>query len=422
MRPYLNQLVSQKFDRDILRISLIEKLAAIYRVEPAQVLLGTSKRRLLMLLEKALGKKFAELTIVDESYLEFSDALSVLCESSSNLVVERSLSKAYALDALGIKVMLMSKDVAAKFSTDSNIPPICLALALDSLSATGLIHAKFEREKIVSERKRMADELAKLAEVEQINSEVGDFVVLKVKDTQKIINKLQVSAIDGARKIDDGAIEIKIKSEAENNLVLAALGIISFLPSNREATVIRKTNETEIRVKLNLSRSSPAKITTGIGFFDHMLEQLAKHSGITLEINCSGDLHIDIHHTVEDIAIALGEALKKALGDKKGIQRYGFVLAMDEAQTTAALDLSGRGVLRFEAEFPDTRINDFAVEMVEHFFYSLAMNLGAAIQLKVSGKNTHHMIESCFKAFALTLKQAVREGSDLAIPSTKGIL
>ena len=163
------------------------------------------------------------------------------------------------------------------------------------------------------------------------------------------------------------------------------------------------------------------RATTGIGFFDHMLEQLAKHGGFALDLSCLGDLHIDEHHTVEDCALALGEALKKALGDKRGIGRYGFLLPMDEARAQVAIDLSGRAYAVFEGQFGREQVGALPSELVPHFFRSLADSLGAAIHVTVKGENTHHMIEACFKAVGRALRQALRrEGSDL--PSTKGVL
>ncbi|MEJ2128380.1 MAG: bifunctional histidinol-phosphatase/imidazoleglycerol-phosphate dehydratase HisB [Woeseiaceae bacterium] len=191
--------------------------------------------------------------------------------------------------------------------------------------------------------------------------------------------------------------------------------------SERTAHVERNTNETSISAAVNLDTKSPVAIATGIGFYDHMLEQVAKHGGFSLELRCEGDLEVDDHHTIEDTAICLGEALRKALGNKLGIGRYGFVVPMDESEARASIDLSGRGRIVFAAEFPRETVGNLATEMVEHFFRTLADSLGAAIHLEVHGENTHHMIEACFKALGRSLRQAIRrDGSDM--PSTKGTL
>jgi imidazoleglycerol-phosphate dehydratase/histidinol-phosphatase len=189
----------------------------------------------------------------------------------------------------------------------------------------------------------------------------------------------------------------------------------------RRAHVHRKTKETEIHVDVDLSREGPSAIATGLGFFDHMLEQIAKHGGFALDLRCSGDLHIDEHHTIEDCALALGAALREALGDKRGIARYGFLLAMDEAEAQVALDLSGRPFFVWEGRFDRERVGELPTELVPHFFRSLAETLGAALHISVRGENSHHMIESCFKGVGRSLRQAIRlEGRDL--PSTKGTL
>jgi imidazoleglycerol-phosphate dehydratase/histidinol-phosphatase len=190
---------------------------------------------------------------------------------------------------------------------------------------------------------------------------------------------------------------------------------------NRTAAVSRKTKETDISIAVDLDRESPTHVSTGIGFFDHMLEQIAKHGGFSLQLTCQGDLHIDEHHTVEDCALALGQALKAALGDKRGISRYGFVLPMDEALVQVAIDLSGRPYFVFEGQFGRDQVGQLPTELVPHFFRSLAETLGAAVNIKVSGENTHHMIEACFKGVGRTLRQAFRI-ADTELPSTKGTL
>jgi imidazoleglycerol-phosphate dehydratase/histidinol-phosphatase len=193
------------------------------------------------------------------------------------------------------------------------------------------------------------------------------------------------------------------------------------LDAPRMATVERNTRETQITVSVNLDKVVEPQVSTGLGFFDHMLEQIGKHGGFALALRCDGDTHIDEHHTIEDCALALGQALRQALGDKRGIGRYGFVLPMDESQASAALDLSGRPYFVFEGQFPRERVGDIPTELVPHFFRSLCETLGANLHLSVRGENAHHMVEACFKVVARALRQAIRrEGSDL--PSTKGAL
>jgi len=191
--------------------------------------------------------------------------------------------------------------------------------------------------------------------------------------------------------------------------------------SVRTAHVVRKTKETDITVDINLDRESPIRISTGLGFFDHMLEQIARHGGFALDLVCKGDLEIDEHHTVEDCALALGAALRQALGDKRGIARFGFLLPMDETLAQVAIDLSGRAYFVFEGKFNREHVGQLPTELVPHFFRSLADALAAAIHIKVVGENSHHMVEACFKGVGRALRRAVRvEGTEL--PSSKGVL
>jgi imidazoleglycerol-phosphate dehydratase/histidinol-phosphatase len=194
------------------------------------------------------------------------------------------------------------------------------------------------------------------------------------------------------------------------------------LDAPRRATVRRETKETKITVTVDLDAPGPVSLQTGLGFFDHMLEQIARNAGISLVITCDGDLHIDEHHTIEDTGLALGTALKQALGDKRGIGRYGFVMPMDEARADVALDLSGRAWLVFEAEFPRGNVGELPTEMVSHFFKSLSDTLAATLHMKVTGDNTHHMIEALFKGFGRALRPAVARTAGSEIPSSKGVL
>ena len=189
----------------------------------------------------------------------------------------------------------------------------------------------------------------------------------------------------------------------------------------RAARVVRNTKETQIQVEVDLDRAGEPQVATGLGFFDHMLEQLGKHGGFAMSLRCDGDLHIDEHHTVEDSALALGQALREALGDKRGIGRYGFTLPMDESLASAALDFSGRPYLVFDGSFARERVGELPTELVPHFFRSLCESAGLNLNLQVRGDNDHHKVEACFKATARALRQAIRrEGSEL--PSTKGLL
>ena len=234
------------------------------------------------------------------------------------------------------------------------------------------------------------------------------------------------SAVVGDRDTDMefaaniGLKGLKVALSGDTNETWAEIAR-ELLDRPRRAKVTRQTTETKIDIVIDLDSSSTPVVETGIGFFDHMLEQLGKHGGFGLTVRCQGDLHVDEHHTVEDVALAIGQGLKTALGDKRGIQRYGFVLPMDETEAQISIDLGGRPYLVFEGDFPRDRVGEMPTELISHFFHSLSETLGASIHVKVQGENAHHMAEACFKGVARTLRQAIqREGNDL--PSTKGLL
>lgn len=226
--------------------------------------------------------------------------------------------------------------------------------------------------------------------------------------------------------INNGSLSAKVKEASlESNCALTTTSweeIFNLVARpSRKATVTRTTKETDISIDVNLDGSGKSSISTGLGFFDHMLDQLARHGNIDLSIQVKGDLHIDEHHTIEDTALALGDAFLKALGDKRGIERYGFCLPMDDCLAQAAIDFGGRPWLMWEAEFKREKIGEMPTEMFYHFFKSFSDTAKCNLNIKAEGTNEHHKIESIFKAFAKTIKMAVKkEGNQL--PSTKGIL
>ena len=194
----------------------------------------------------------------------------------------------------------------------------------------------------------------------------------------------------------------------------------------RTAEINRKTNETDIALKLNIDGKGDSRINSGCGFLDHMLTLLSRHARFDLELNCKGDTEVDYHHTVEDIGIALGEALSKALGDKRGITRYGsFILPMDESLILTAVDISGRSHLEYDLEIPSQKVGDFDTELAEEFFSGFVRKAEITLHIKkLNGTNSHHIIEGAFKSVARSLKAAVAvdEAFKNEIPSTKGVL
>lgn len=232
----------------------------------------------------------------------------------------------------------------------------------------------------------------------------------------------RLSDIQFAKNIGCKSVYISSESNADADLTTSSWEVIyNELRPKRITSVSRKTNETSIDVIINLDGTGISKINTGLGFMNHMLDQLAKHSGFGIEIICKGDLEVDEHHTVEDIAITLGEAIKIALGDKRGINRFGFCLPMDESRALVTLDLSGRAYLVWNASFSREKIGDVPTELFKHFFYSLSISAGITLNIEAQGENEHHKIEAIFKAFAKSLKQAVQQNGN-GLPTTKGML
>ncbi|MEO6360348.1 MAG: imidazoleglycerol-phosphate dehydratase HisB, partial [Sphingomicrobium sp.] len=272
-------------------------------------------------------------------------------------------------------------------------------------------------------RDSLAKALADAPDVKSVRSGGGNFLLLEVDDAPALTKRLLQLGIRVRFRpnVTANSIRLSIGSPEENAAALAAFGVQSPQMNTRRAEVVRETNETKIAVAVDLDRAEPRKIDTGLPFFDHMLDQLAAHGGFSLLLSCQGDLEIDAHHSVEDCAIALGQALDKALGDKRGIGRYGFALPMDEAAGEALIDLSGRPYGIFEGEFSGSHIGDYPTEMTAHVFRSLAEHLRAAIHVKVRGENDHHKVEAAFKATGRALRQAIRKEGDV-LPSTKGML
>lgn len=256
------------------------------------------------------------------------------------------------------------------------------------------------------------------------------FINDDLSDHQKeLIKNEEIETNTFTEEEADGIIQQKesLQFISDNTLIEEASGWAELshkiLFPSRRFIIKRDTKETKISVSLNLDGTGESDIKTGLNFFDHMLEQIARHGLIDLEIHCDGDLEVDEHHTIEDTAIALGQAIRKAISDNKaGIQRYGFALPMDEAQAHVAIDLSDRPYLEWNVPLKREYIGDFPTEMLEHFFYSLAMNVKATLHVKADGKNEHHIVEAVFKGFAKALRFAVSRNERIKgiLPTTKG--
>ena len=376
-----------------------------------------------------LAKSFPNIFIVvDEAYIEFSETQSFVgdIDEYPNLVILRTLSKAYALAGVRGGSAIADErviELMLKVLPPYPVPRPVENAVMNALAPAAMgVHAERLEETLV-ERARMAQELIKSPFVRTVYPSSANFLLLDVQDDEALMAELNKRAI----KIRDyrsttGRMRISIGSPEENTLALKAFGVVADDKKERVGEVFRKTNETDIAVRVNLDDSSKVEIETGIGFFDHMLEQIAKHGGMGLRLTCKGDLEIDGHHTIEDTALAFGEALYKALGDKAGIGRYGFVMPMDETQAKVAIDLSGRPASVFKGEFPTDHIGEFPVEMCPHFFESLAQTLKCAIHIDVTGENSHHIVEACFKGVGRALRPAFAKTGGSEVPSTKGML
>lgn len=368
--------------------------------------------------------------VVDEAYLEFSDAASLASEAAvrPNLVVLRTLSKAYGLAGARVGALIGNPDmvsIAGRALPPYPLPSLSIEAALLALAPTRRPIHRQRIDRIKSDRERLAGLFATSPLVRSVRSGGGNFLFLEVDRPEELSRRLAADSIRVRFRPNAalGGVRVTIGTEEENEAMLAAFGISSEGPVARRAEVVRDTKETKIAVAVDLDRADARRIDTGIPFYDHMLDQVAAHGGFSLVLSCEGDLEIDGHHSLEDCAIALGTAISRALGERRGIGRFGFSLPMDEAEAHVLIDLSGRPYSVFDGSFEASHIGAYPTEMTRHVFRSLADSIGAAIHVRVEGENDHHKTEACFKAFGRALRQALaRHGDPDALPSTKGVL
>jgi len=268
--------------------------------------------------------------------------------------------------------------------------------------------------------------LTKYLDTEKYDLENSFVIGDRITDVA-LARNLNAKAIWLKQNPDLGADEVVADPELKKYIALDTTSwkrVYEFLKAGkREAEHSRATKETDIYIKLNLDGTGNADVSTGLPFFDHMLDQIARHGGVDLTVKVKGDLHIDEHHTIEDTGIALGEVFLAALGDKRGIERYGFVLPMDDCLAQAAIDFGGRNWIVWDAEFKREKIGDMPTEMFFHFFKSFSDAAKCNLNIKAEGQNEHHKIEAIFKAFAKAIKMAIkRDVNNMVLPSTKGVL
>ena len=368
--------------------------------------------------------------VLDEAYLEFSSTPSLAAEAvrRPNLVVLKTLSKAFGLAGARIGCAIGDPElitIASRALPPYPLPSPSVEAAMAALApARRAIHQE-RIERIKAERERLAGLLKSSPIVKSVRSGGGNFLFLQVDDPEALGAKLRSLGIRVRFRPNaaPGGVRLTIGTEAENAAALAALGVACAMQPVRRAEAVRDTKETKIAVAVDLDKASPRQVQTGVPFYDHMLDQVAAHGGFSLVLSCDGDLEIDAHHSIEDCAIALGSALSQALGERRGIGRFGFALPMDEAKAEVLIDLAGRPFSRFEGAFEASHIGAYPTEMTKHVFRSLADSMRSAIHVRVEGDNDHHKTEACFKAFGRALRQAIRpEVVGDAMPSTKGVL
>jgi histidinol-phosphate aminotransferase/imidazoleglycerol-phosphate dehydratase/histidinol-phosphatase len=365
------------------------------------------------------------LFVVDESLVELSDApsLAAFAESASNLVVLRDLGGAYGFPDEPCAALIANPALIASFEQvlePQALSPAAIRAARAALDPSRMAAHARRFAAVRAEKARVLAALTASPSVAEARATDGPFVFITPRVGDAVRADLRRLAVAGAWR-DASCFRLDVGATADNERALAAFGVWSAAAGPRRSEVTRETLETSIVAAVDLDAQGGSEIDTGVGFFDHMLAQVAAHGGFSLSLQCRGDLEVDAHHTIEDCALALGQALKEALGAKRGIARYGFVLPMDEAEAKVSIDLGGRPYLVFEGAFTAPLIGAYPTEMTEHVFRSLAQSMGAAIHLSVTGENDHHKTEACFKAFGRALRQAVRIEGDVT-PSTKGVI
>lgn len=367
---------------------------------------------------------FSGLVVVDEAYIDFAGE-SLVQEDISNLFILQTFSKALGLAGARLGVGFGSSeviDVLNKIKPPYNVNTLTQEKAIDVLNRPELI--KKQVSILIEEREKMEQTLKGIPSVKKIYPSDANFLLVAFEDPQKTYSALMAKGIvvrDRSGQVPD-TLRITIGTPTENQRLIAALKEVDYEEKGRVGRCIRATSETKIKIEVNLDDPSNTSISTGVAFFDHMLDQIARHGAIGLYVEVEGDIAIDTHHTIEDTALALGTAFNDALKDRKGIERYGFLLPMDDCLAQVAIDFGGRPWLEWDATFDATHVGEMPTEMASHFFKSFSDTARCNLNVKAEGENDHHKIESIFKAFARAIKMAVRKDDSGVMPSTKGVL
>jgi len=385
---------------------------------------------------------FKGIILADEAYVDFSGSESLVrsLDKYPNLIVMQTLSKAYGLAGARTGIAYAGRDIVDLFyrvKPPYNVSTPNQKAALESFSSNAQIMRRVEE--IVNEREVLRRELQMMPAVQKIWPSDANFLLIKVDDPDMVYDQLISRKIIVRNRNSQvpGALRITVGTPSENRRLLRSLAditgvtkgesnedLIGFAATGggRTAEVTRITSETSVVIKLSLDGEGLSSIDTGIGFLDHMLTQLARHGDIDLDVSASGDTEVDEHHTVEDVALALGEAFDRALGHRRGIERFGFLLPMDDALAQVAIDFGGRPCLVWDVKFSTERTGGIGNDMFRHFFSSFCDSARCNLNIKAEGYNDHHKIEAVFKAFARSVKMAVHSTGSDKVPSTKGVI
>jgi len=373
---------------------------------------------------KKMTKIFEGLIVVDEAYIDFSGG-SLINEEIPNLFILQTFSKTFGLAGARLGIGMGNPEVIGvlnKIKPPYNINSLTQDKAIETLERPELIKRQIE---ILKEEKvKLELSLAEIKQVKKIYPSNANFLLVEFEDAKSTYKTLLERGIvlrDRSSQVNN-TLRITIGTPEENKRLIEALKEEAPKPEGRVGRCIRTTAETKILVEVNLDDPSGSVSATGVAFFDHMLDQIARHGAIGLKVQVEGDLQIDTHHTIEDTALALGTAFNDALKERKGIERYGFLLPMDDSLAQVAIDFGGRPWLEWDANFLATHVGEMPTEMVSHFFKSFSDTARCNLNIKIEGDNDHHKIESIFKAFARALKMAVRKDESGLLPSTKGVL
>lgn len=389
-----------------------------------------------------LLERFGGVVVLDEAYIDFSvmPSLASLVKRYPNLIALQTLSKAWGMAGLRIGLAVADPAVISlmsKVKYPYNINVVAQKMALMKLDEAAKDKAVAE---IVGQRFRLEKELRKCPEVKGIYSSDANFLLVRFDNPDEVYGRLLAGGVivRNRSKVPgcEGCLRITVGTPAENDRLLRLLASPVTEPvevalrcqgieklGERHVRIVRDTKETKITLELDLDSMGSGRISTGLPFFDHMLEQIPNHGGVALSIDAKGDLQVDEHHTIEDVGIVLGEAINAALGSKLGIARYGFVLPMDDCDAAVLMDFGGRIDFRWNAEFNREKVGDVPTEMFSHFFQSVCAGARCNLHIRAEGGNEHHKAEAIFKAFARALRMAVaRTPFPYELPSSKGVL